>query len=58
MMPCGVWAFLPVSREGGGQCDLSQRSLNGPMENSSVWLTAESVPGLQGLLPVPVACAR
>lgn len=33
-----VWAraFLPVSREGGGQCDFPSPSVNGPMENSSL----------------------
>lgn len=48
MQPCGAWAFLPVSREGGGQCDFPSPSVNGPMENSSVQLTADSVTGLQG----------
>lgn len=45
---CGAWAFLLVSREGGGQCDFPSPSVNGPMENSSVQLTADSVTGLQG----------
>jgi hypothetical protein len=46
---CEGWPFLPVSRAGGGQCDLPKLCLNGPMENSSVWFTADSVTGLQGL---------
>lgn len=48
MLQCGAWAFLPVSREGGGQCDFPSPSVNGPMENSSGQLTADSVTGLQG----------
>lgn len=27
MQPCGAWAFLPVSREGGGQCDFPSPSV-------------------------------
>ena len=46
--PRGAWAFLPVSREGGGQCDVPSPSVNGPMEKSSVQFTADSVTGLQG----------
>ena len=46
--PRGAWAFLPVSREGGGQCDVPSPSVTGPMEKSSVQFTADSVTGLQG----------
>lgn len=48
MLQGGAWAFLLVSREGGGQGDSPSPSVNGPMENSSGQLTADSVAGLQG----------
>lgn len=46
MLQGGAWAFLLVSREGGGQGEFPSPSANGPMENSSGQLSADSVAGL------------
>lgn len=54
----GAWAFLLVSREGGGQGDSPSPSVNGPVENSSGQLTADSVAGLQGPAGYASLCLR
>lgn len=52
----GAWAFLLVSREGGGQGDFPSPSVNGLMENSSGQLPADSAAGLRAGPATPAFC--